>query len=233
MINQYSSNYPAQEFASFNNFIAIDSNQAAKSTAIQFALEATSYNVLGISSSVGNGATHLALAILNENDKRNKTKEIFYSSYEGLIYNHADINESTIFNEDFLSSKSLILIDSFYESADQKINDRLFNVLKTVNTKIIFTYNRGTKVPIVQKEINLTSPSKLEKEIIIRNILKTEKMNLSLEIINYISDQINLSVRQIEGLIISIFAKEALGNFSTDIELVKKIHYRMVKTIRL
>ena len=69
MINQYSSNYPAQESASFNNFIAIDSNQAAKSTAIQFAHEATSYNVLGISSSVGNGATHLALAILNEIEK--------------------------------------------------------------------------------------------------------------------------------------------------------------------
>jgi hypothetical protein len=53
LINQYSSNYPAQDFANFNNFIAIDSNQAAKLTAVQFAHEATSYNVLGISSSVG------------------------------------------------------------------------------------------------------------------------------------------------------------------------------------
>ncbi len=116
MINQYSSNYPAQEFASFNNFIAIDSNQAAKSTAIQFALEATSYNVLGISSSVGNGATHLALAILNENNKRNKTKEIFYSSFDRLVMNNPSTNELTIFNNEFLKTKSLILIDSFYET---------------------------------------------------------------------------------------------------------------------
>jgi chromosomal replication initiation ATPase DnaA len=64
MINEFSSNYPSQKFATFNNFIAIDSNQGAKKIAKEFALENISYNVLGISSSVGNGATHLALAIL-------------------------------------------------------------------------------------------------------------------------------------------------------------------------
>jgi chromosomal replication initiator protein len=229
MLNQYSSNYPAQESASFNNFIAIDSNQAAKSTAIQFAHEATSYNVLGISSSVGNGATHLALAILNEIDKINKTKEIFYSSFERLEMNNPSSNEMTIFNSEFLNTKSLILIDSFYETSNKTFSNKFFDVLKDVKTKIIFTYNNGIKIPIVTKEIYLTGPSKIEKEIIIKNILKTEKSNLSLEIINYISDQIYLSVREIEGLIISIFAKETLGNFNADLEIVKNIHYIMIK----
>ena len=229
MINQYSSNYPAQKFASFNNFIAIDSNQAAKLTAIQFAHKSTSYNVLGISSSVGNGATHLALAILNENDKRNKTKQIFYSSFERLVMNTTSASELTIFNNEFLKSKSLILIDSFYETANKTFVDKFFDVLKDVKTKIIFTYSKGIKLPIITKEINLTYPSKIEKEIIIKNILKREKMHLSEEIINYISDQINLSVREIEGLIISIFAKEALENLNADIELVKNILQRMAK----
>ena len=229
MINQYSSNYPAQESASFNNFIAIDSNQAAKSTAIQFAHEVTSYNVLGISSSVGNGATHLALAILNEIDKMNKTKEIFYSSFERLEMNNPSSNEMTIFNSEFLNTKSLILIDSFYETSNKTFSNKFFDVLKDVKTKIIFTYNKEIKIPIVIKEIYLTYPSKIEKEVIIKNILKREKSNLSLEIINYISDQIYLSVREIEGLIISIFAKETLGNFNADLELVKNIHYRMIK----
>ena len=230
MINQYSSNYPAQEFASFHNFIAIDSNQAAKSIAIQFALEETSYNVLGISSSVGNGATHLALAILNQYDKRNKTKEIFYSSYERLVMNNPSANELTIFNTEFLKTKSLILIDSFYETSNKTVVNKFFDVLKDAKTKIIFTCSKGIKIPIVTKEIYLTYPSKIEKEIIIKNILKTEKRNLSVEIINYISEQINLSVREIEGLIICILAKEALGHFNADIELVKNIHRRMVSS---
>jgi chromosomal replication initiation ATPase DnaA len=230
MINQYSSNYPAQKFASFNNFIAIDSNQAAKSTAIQFAQEATSYNVLSISSSFGNGATHLALAILNEIDKMNKTKEIFYSSFERLVMNNPYSNEMTIFNSEFLNTKSLILIDSFYETSNKTFSNKFFDVLKDVKVKIIFTYNKEIKIPIVTKEIYLTYPSKIEKEVIINNILKRENSNLSLEIINYISDQIHLSVREIEGLIISIFAKEILGNFNADIELVKNIHHIMVKS---
>lgn len=77
MINQYSSNYSAKSSANFDNFIAIDSNQAAKSTAIEFALKQTSYNVLGISSSIGNGATHLALAILNKIEKKIEQRKHF------------------------------------------------------------------------------------------------------------------------------------------------------------
>ena len=230
MINQYSSNYPAQESASFNNFIAIDSNQAAKSTAIQFAREATLYNVLGISSSIGNGATHLALAILNEIDKMNKTKEIFYSSFERLEMNNPSTNEMTIFNSEFLNSKSLNLIDSFYETSNKIFSTKFFDVLKDVKTKIIFTYNKEIKNPIVTKEIYLTNPSKIEKEVIIKNILKREKSNLSLEIINYISEQTHLSVREIEGLIISIFANDKLGNFNADFELAKNLHHRIVKS---
>ena len=230
MINQYSSNYPAQETASFNNFIAIDSNQTAKSTAIQFAREATLYNVLGISSSIGNGATHLALAILNEIDKMNKTKEIFYSSFERLEMNNPSTNEMTIFNSEFLNSKSLILIDSFYETSNKIFSAKFFDVLKDVKTKIIFTYNKEIKNPIVTKEIYLTNPSKIEKEVIIKNILKREKSNLSLEIINYISEQTHLSVREIEGLIISIFANDKLGNFNADFELAKNLHHRIVKS---
>ena len=136
----------------------------------------------------------------------------------------------TIFNTEFLKTKSLILIDSFYETSNKTVVNKFFDVLKDAKTKIIFTYSKGIKIPIVIKEIYLTYPSAIEKEIIIKNILKAEEKNLSVEIINYISEQINLSVREIEGLIICILAKEALGYFKADIELVKNIHRRMVSS---
>jgi hypothetical protein len=43
-----------------------------------------------------------------------------------------------------------------------------------VKTKIIFTYNKEIKIPIVTKEIHLTCPSKMDMEIIIKNILNWE-----------------------------------------------------------
>jgi len=220
MINEYSTNYPGKERKSFNNFISIDTNIISKSTAIEFAISQTPYNVLGISSTVGNGATHLALAILNKIEETEKGKEIFYSSFERLIYNYCKNNELTIFNKEFLNSKSLILIDSFYESSNKEVSNKIVEVLRNVNTKIIFTYNEGTKIPIVQKEINLVKPSKVEKELIINNLVKSEKMNLCSETINYIASQSDLSAREIEGLIISILAKKTLGDSTPDIQIV-------------
>jgi chromosomal replication initiation ATPase DnaA len=228
MTNKYSSTYPAKERASFENFISVDTNKIAKSTAIEFALSVTPYNVLGISSIIGNGATHLALAILKKIEANERGKEVFYSSFERLISNNSKNNELTIFNKEFVNSKSLILIDSFYESSNKEISNKIVEVLKNVNTKIIFTYNEGTKVPIVQKEINISRPSVIEKKIIIKQLLKSEKMDLCSESINYIGGLSNLSVREIEGLIISVFAKRALGDTTPDIQIVNDLLNRII-----
>ena len=228
MTNKYSSTYPAKERASFENFISVDTNTTAKSTAIEFALSVTPYNVLGISSTIGNGATHLALAILNKIETNERGKEVFYSSFERLIYNYSKNNELTLFNKEFLNSKSLILIDSFYESSNKEMSNKIFDVLKNINTKIIFTYNEGTKVPIVQKEINISRPSVIEKEIIIKQLLKSEKIDLCSESINYITGLTNLSVREIEGLVISIFAKKALGDTNPDIQIINNLLNKII-----
>ena len=68
----------------------------------------------------------------------------------------------------------------------------------------------------------------MEKEIIIKNLLKSEKINFSLEIINYISDQNNYSVREIQGLVITVFARSILNNRKPDIEFVKRINNKMI-----
>ena len=63
----------------------------------------------------------------------------------------------------------------------------------------------------------------IEKKIIIKQLLKSEKMDLCSESINYIGGPSNLSVREIEGLIISIFAKRALGDTNPDIQIVNNL----------
>jgi chromosomal replication initiation ATPase DnaA len=68
----------------------------------------------------------------------------------------------------------------------------------------------------------------MEKEIIIKNLLKSEKINFSLEIINYISDQNNYSVREIQGLVISVEANSILNNRKPDIEFVKRINNKLI-----
>ena len=60
--------------ATLENFISIDNNLNAKNIAIEFAHGKSNKNVLTISSSIGNGATHLAFAIINEIENQNKSK---------------------------------------------------------------------------------------------------------------------------------------------------------------
>jgi hypothetical protein len=85
-----------------------------------------------------------------------------------------------VFNTDFLNSKSLILIDSFYETSNKIFFNQFFDVLKDIKTKIIFTYNQGKKIPIIKNEIHLTRPTKIEKEI--RSLFDGKsKFNLTLD----------------------------------------------------
>lgn len=213
--------------ASLENFISIDNNLNAKNTAIEFAHGKLNKNVLTISCSIGNGATHLAFAILNEIENQNKSKEIFYASFENFLADYKNKNFQELFNANFFQNNAAILIDSYYETRNQTKAKELIDVLKNATTKIIFTCSNGVTIPIDSNEINLVTPSKIEKEYIIRNILKKENQEFSPEIINYIASQEKLSVRYIEALIVSAMARSFLLKCDIDLELVKQIHQKI------
>jgi hypothetical protein len=114
----------------------------------------------------------------------------------------------------------LILIDSFYHTSNQEFKNRFFNVLSEVKTKIIFTYGEGIKVPLVTKEIRLSTPSKIDKELILKNVLTSGKINLENDIVDFLINQEHLSVRVLESLIISVQAQKTLGKKS-DVESLR------------
>ncbi len=213
--------------ATLENFISIDNNLNAKNTAIDVAHGKLSKNVLTISSSLGNGATHLAFAILNEIENQNKSKEIFYASFENILADYKNKNFQELFNANFFQKNAAILIDSYYETRNQTKPKELIDVLKNATTKVIFTCSNGVTIPIDSNEINLVTPSKIEKEYIIRNILKKENQEFSPEIINYIASQEKLSVRYIEAVIVSAMARSFLLKCDIDLELVKQIHQKI------
>ena len=213
--------------ATLDNFISIDNNLNAKNTAIEFAHGKLNKNVLTISSSLGNGATHLAFAILNEIENQNKSKEIFYAGFEKILFDYKNKNFQELFNDHFFQNNAVILIDSYYETRNQTKAKELIDVLKNATTKIIFTCTYGVTIPIDSNEINLVTPSKIEKEYIIRNILKKENQEFGPEIINYIASPEKLSVRDIEALIVSTMARSFLLKCDINLELVKECNQRI------
>ena len=212
---------------SLESFISIDNNLIAKNTAIEFANGKLNKNVLTISSSLGNGASHLAFAILSEIENQNKSKDIFYASFEKILADYKNKKFQDLFNDHLFKKHAAILIDSYYETCNQTKAKELIDTLKNATTKIIFTCTNGVTIPMDSVEINLVTPSKIEKEYIIRNILKKEKIEFGPELINFIASQEKLSVREIEALIVSSIARSFLLNCDIDLDLVKECNQRI------
>jgi hypothetical protein len=59
--------------------------------------------------------------------------------------NNPSTNEMTIFNSEFLNSKSLILIDSFYETSNKIFSTKFFDVLKDVKRNGASSATHGNK----------------------------------------------------------------------------------------
>ena len=95
----------------FNTFIATDSNVKAKQIAINYASDKSNFQTLVISSSLGNGATHLAWAIVNEITQNEELENYYFVSFERLMI---DISKNGELSKEMLNSKSVVVIDSYF-----------------------------------------------------------------------------------------------------------------------
>ena len=68
----------------FNTFIATESNVEEKQVAFDYASDISNFQTLVISSSLGNGATHLAWAIVNEITQNEELENYYFVSFETL-----------------------------------------------------------------------------------------------------------------------------------------------------
>ena len=226
MISIYSDDSSKQKHLYvFENFIAVEGvNKIAKQAALEFSKNNGEESVLVIRSIVGNGATHLAFAIFNEIEKQDINQELFYIGFERLMYHYLRLKQLDILSLEFLNTKSVIIIDSFFQTKDILFFNHLIDVLNQVQTKIIITtHAKNIKIPLNKKDIYLGIPSALEKEIIINHFLRNKNFYLSPAIIKNIANRKKLGVRETEGLITSFIAIEQLNNCKIDVKIINNL----------
>lgn len=97
----------------FENFVAFEHNVAAVKSAIDFARDQHKRLPLVICSAGGNGATHLARAVLQliQQEQNLSAEQVFSSSYESLMNKAGSLSS---FDATFLSAMEVLLIDSYY-----------------------------------------------------------------------------------------------------------------------
>jgi chromosomal replication initiation ATPase DnaA len=206
---------------SFDNFIAIDSNKESKQIAMNFASNKTIFNTLVISSTIGNGATHLACAIMNEvNRNELNNHECLFVSFETLVRHVVKNGE---LQKDYLNKHYIVTIDS-YHNWNNKLSKYLISTLKNLKIKIIITCSEFTDVPVEHFRINLSNPSYSDRKIIIKKLLLKEDDIYTNEVIDYISELEEFTnVRQVQAFILTLQANEIYNLKMNELKDVKKV----------
>lgn len=235
----------------FDNFIKGDSNQLARAAALAVANNpgGTSFNPLVLYGGTGLGKTHLMHALGNHAESAGKAKRILYVSSEKFTIDFIEAVQSdkmTDFSLTYRSIDLLIVDDIQFFSGKEKTQDNFFhtfNALYQLGKQIVLSSDvppkelRGLDERLISRfQCGLTAdiqPPDLETRIAILQ-KKSEENSLELpsNVIDFIAANVKKNIRELEGCLISLFARASLENREIGIDLAKDVLRVIVNDLR-
>lgn len=226
----------------FDTFIEGESNKLSRSVAEAVALNPakTIFNPLFFYGASGVGKTHLANAIGTKIKELYPEKRVLYISAHLFQVQYTDSVRNNTTNDfiNFYQSIDVLIIDDIQEFAGltktQNTFFHIFNHLHQNGKQLILTSDRSPVLLQGMEERLITRfkwgmVAELEKPTIElrRNILldkiHRDGLQFPMEVVNYIAENVGDSVRDLEGIIISIMAHATIYNREVDMELAQRI----------
>lgn len=234
-----------KNYYTFENFIVDESNKFAYLMA-KDVLEEKRYrnNILFIYGDTGVGKTHLLNAILDKANKEKSDTKILYISVDKLIQELINAIKDEEYNQFINKYESLdiLLIDDFQCIAGkERIQKEIFNIFSELYNKkkqiVIASNSRPKEIQIFAERLkmnfeygilaNISMQTSETKEAILNNKVKSNKLNVDIEAIEYISKKADLNIKEMIGLINTVdsynkllqeeMAKERLDRIISDI----------------
>ena len=226
----------------FDTFIEGESNKLSRSVAEAVALNPakTIFNSLFFYGASGVGKTHLANAIGTKIKELYPEKRVLYISAHLFQVQYTDSVRNNTTNDfiNFYQSIDVLIIDDIQEFAGltktQNTFFHIFNHLHQNGKQLILTSDRSPVLLQGMEERLITRfkwgmVAELEKPTIElrRNILldkiHRDGLQFPMEVVNYIAENVGDSVRDLEGIIISIMAHATIYNREVDMDLAQRI----------
>ena len=205
----------------FENFFTGSSNKIAFEASLKVSENISLYNPLYIYGGVGLGKTHLLNSIGHE---MNKNKKVMFISAERFMYQFVKSiksNDMVKFKEYFRNTDVLIIDDIQFMNGKEAMQEEFFHTFDALldkNSQIIVSADRPpSKLLRIQERIksrfsgglvvDIQKPDfDLRKKILNHKIneltnLYSDKLNISEEILNFISSKITTNVRELVGAI--------------------------------
>ena len=225
----------------FDNFVEGISNRLSRSVAISVAdRPGRAFNPLFIYGSSGVGKTHLVNAIGGKIKELHPELRVLYVSAHLFQVQYTDSILQKNFNDfmRFYQSIDVLIIDDIQEFAGlQKTQNaffHIFNHLHLNGKQLIMTSDRSPAQLQGMEERLLTRfkwgmTAEIEKpdlelrKSILRNKIYKDGLQFPEDVISYIAEHVNASIRDLEGIVVSIMAHSTITNADIDISLAKRV----------
>ena len=213
----------------------------------------TTYNPLLIYGGTGLGKTHLIQAIGNTLKKADGNKKIFYTTSERWATDLVDSirnNKVHLFKEKYRKYDLLIIDDIQFISGKDKTEEELFHLFNSYhdnNKQIIFSSDKPPRAIIGLEErlrtrfeggmmVDISQPEYETRLEILKAKVKNAQVVPELDVLEYLAQSIQDSVRELEGALNLVVVQSQLKNRSLSIQETKvliKNNLKPQKTISL
>ncbi len=228
---------------SFENFVIGQSNKLAFEAAKKVSENISHYNPFYIYSGVGMGKTHLLNSI---GLKLKEYKKVTFISAERFMYQFVKSiksNEMVKFKDNFRNTDVLIIDDIQFMNGKEAMQEEFFHTFNSLidkGSQVILSADRPpSKLIKIQERIksrfsgglvvDIQSPENdlrlkiLKTKLDELNILYSEKLKLSDEILSFISSEIRNSVRELVGALNRVASFSRIYNKAPTLNEIKII----------
>lgn len=230
----------------FENFIKGNSNEFSRTVAETVAQNpARTFNPLFIYGPSGVGKTHLINAIGTRIKELYPEKRVLYVSAHLFQVQYTDSVRNNTTNDfiNFYQTIDILIIDDIQEFAGvtktQNTFFHIFNHLHQNGKQLILTSDRAPVLLQGMEErlitrfkwgmvAELEKPTVELRKNILRNKIHRDGLQFPPEVIDYIAENVGNSVRDLEGIVISIMAHSTIYNKEIDLELAQRIVRKVV-----
>ena len=233
---------------SFDNFIEGASNKLPRSVgqAIAEHPRQSTFNPLFIYGASGVGKTHLVNAIGAKIKELHPEKRVLYVSAHLFQVQYTDSVRKNTVNDfiNFYQTIDVLIIDDVQEFASltktQNTFFHIFNHLHQNGRQLILTSDRPPTALQGMEERLLTrfkwgllaeieKPNQQLRHDILESKVQRDHLKMPEEVIDYVSENVNDSVRELEGVINSLMAYSVVWNRDIDLPLAEQIIKRAGK----
>lgn len=234
----------------FENFIEGLSNKLSRTAgeAVAQSPAKTSFNPLFIYGPSGVGKTHLINAIGTRIKENYPGKRVLYVSAHLFQVQYTNSVRANTVNDfiNFYQSIDVLIIDDVQEFATytktQNTFFHIFNHLHQTGKQLILTSDRSPVMLQGMEDRLLTRfkwgliaemerPNVELRKSILRDKIHRDGLNFPEKVIEYIAENVDESVRDLEGVVISLMAHSTVYNRNVDIEMAERVVRKNVRMV--